>query len=222
MCAIQRVSILLYGINVQVYSMCKICCTCQISKSLSEFSKNITQKDGLQRACKVCCKIVRDRYSLEYKRESAMRHRVQNNIEFRKYRKYWYNQHKDKWATYVKIKGRNDSTFRIVRALRSRLNSALKNKYIIHSQHTLDLLGCDLMQLKNHLTLLFQEGMTWDNYGKFGWEIDHKRPCASFDLSNSEQQRECFHYTNLQPLWKSDNRMKSNTYTYEKLPQTVN
>lgn len=40
------------------------------------------------------------------------------------------------------------------------------------------------------------------------WEIDHKRPLASFDLTDEAQLREAAHYTNLQPLWRLDNRKK--------------
>ena len=50
--------------------------------------------------------------------------------------------------------------------------------------------------------------MTWDNHGL--WEIDHKIPCDAFDLTNPEEQKKCFHYTNLQPLIKQENRTKSN------------
>jgi hypothetical protein len=50
--------------------------------------------------------------------------------------------------------------------------------------------------------------MSWDNYGFRGWHIDHKKPCALFDLSLPEQQRECFHFSNLQPLWAADNLAK--------------
>jgi len=46
-----------------------------------------------------------------------------------------------------------------------------------------------------------RKGMTWENRGKGGWHIDHVLPYASFDLSDPEQQKICFHYTNLQPLW---------------------
>ena len=53
----------------------------------------------------------------------------------------------------------------------------------------------------------FKVGMSWSNYGK--WEIDHIKPCASFDLSKPREQRKCFHYTNLQPLWKLENRSKN-------------
>ena len=51
--------------------------------------------------------------------------------------------------------------------------------------------------------------MSWDNYGIHGWHIDHIRPCASFDLTDPEQQRQCFHYPNLQPLWAFDNLSKN-------------
>jgi len=54
--------------------------------------------------------------------------------------------------------------------------------------------------------------MTRENHGKNGWEIDHIKPCVSFDLSKPEEQKKCFHYTNLQPLWKEDNLKKGNKY----------
>ena len=57
--------------------------------------------------------------------------------------------------------------------------------------------------------------MSWDNYGTHGWHIDHIRPCASFDLSDEEQQKICFHYTNLQPLWAEDNLKKSKKWEEE-------
>jgi hypothetical protein len=68
------------------------------------------------------------------------------------------------------------------------------------------LIGCSVPQLRKHLEAQFTEGMTWDNHGE--WHIDHIKPCASFDLTDAEQQLECFNYTNLQPLWASDNLSK--------------
>ena len=41
------------------------------------------------------------------------------------------------------------------------------------------------------------------------WHIDHIIPVARFDLTDAEQQRRCFHYSNLQPLWAADNLAKS-------------
>jgi hypothetical protein len=74
----------------------------------------------------------------------------------------------------------------------------------------LDLLGCSLGFAKLYLESLFKEGMSWDNYG-YGndkWHIDHIIPCALFDFTDIEQQRRCFHYTNLQPLWQPENFKK--------------
>lgn len=41
--------------------------------------------------------------------------------------------------------------------------------------------------------------------------IDHKIPCDAFDLTIEKEQRRCFHYTNLQPMWLSDNIKKGNS-----------
>ena len=72
----------------------------------------------------------------------------------------------------------------------------------------MDLLGCSIEEFINHMESKFTNGMTWDNYGVLGWHMDHIIPCASFDLTDEKQQRECFHYTNLQPLWHYENRAK--------------
>lgn len=99
-----------------------------------------------------------------------------------------------------------DVNYKITKNLRSRLWQVIKSKN--KSAPTLELLGCTIEFLKEHLESQFQEGMSWDNYGVEGWHIDHIRPCVSFDLTDPEQQKQCFHYTNLQPLWASENLSK--------------
>jgi hypothetical protein len=49
--------------------------------------------------------------------------------------------------------------------------------------------------------------MSWENHGE--WHIDHIRPCAAFDLTLAAEQKVCFHYSNLQPLWAEENMKKS-------------
>ena len=92
--------------------------------------------------------------------------------------------------------------------LRSRAYSAIKGKS--KSKHTIELLGCSVEELKIHLEKQFVKDMNWQNYGQ--WHIDHIKPCSSFDLTDPEQQKLCFHYSNLQPLWAKDNIKKSNKY----------
>ena len=87
------------------------------------------------------------------------------------------------------------------------MNSATKG---LMSDSTKELIGCSLEQLKIHLENRFTKGMNWQNYGRNGWHIDHIKPCTSFDLTDPKQQQECFHYSNLQPLWAKDNISKGN------------
>jgi hypothetical protein len=118
----------------------------------------------------------------------------------------------EKTTAYHKNKLKVDVTYRIMCNLRGRIPLVLRN--IKKADHSMELIGCSPNELRAWLEAQFQEGMTWDNYGKSGmgletWQVDHSRPLATFDLSDPEQQRIAFHYTNLQPLWWWDNARKS-------------
>ena len=121
-----------------------------------------------------------------------------------------YIKNRDKRIKY-QIDYNNRIENKILMNLRIRLWKVLKG--INKSQHTLNLLGCSIEFLKKYLESKFTLGMSFSNYGK--WHIDHIRPCASFDLSKSEEQYKCFHYTNLQPLWAYDNLSKNDKVTGE-------
>ena len=131
-----------------------------------------------------------------------------NKAKIRAYRKQWRADNKDRVNELTRIRSKErrktDINYKIKGNLRGRLYKAVKG--LAKSDTTLNLLGCDIEYLKTHLELRFDNGMSWDNYGE--WHIDHIAPCVSFDLSNSEEQEECFHYTNLQPLWAEDNLKK--------------
>lgn len=74
------------------------------------------------------------------------------------------------------------------------------------SKPTKDLIGCSWDQLKKHLEEQFKDGMSWENWSKTGWHIDHIIPLSSANTLE-EIERLC-HYTNLQPLWAEDNLKK--------------
>ena len=99
-----------------------------------------------------------------------------------------------------------DVEFNLKLRLRRRMNGAMHSADTTASASTMQLLGCSPSELRSHLEAQFVDGMSWDNYGE--WEVDHIRPCVSFNLVDIAQQQECFHYSNLQPLWMSDNRSK--------------
>lgn len=73
---------------------------------------------------------------------------------------------------------------------------------------TIELIGCSLAMLREHIESQFSPGMTWENHGAM-WEIDHIMPLARFDLTNAGHARMAARYTNLQPLWKEQNAAKS-------------
>lgn len=71
-----------------------------------------------------------------------------------------------------------------------------------------ELHGCTRERLWAWLESKFRRGMTWENYGS-EWDIDHVIPLAKFDATKPEDRLKVSHYTNLQPLWKSENLAKS-------------
>ena len=109
-----------------------------------------------------------------------------------------------------KVRRKVDFDYRMRCVLRCRVKDALKGNS--KTLPTMKLLGCSVEFFRKHIESQFQEGMTWENYGLHGWHLDHIKPCASFDLSDPEQQRQCFHYANMQPLWADENRSKSDRY----------
>jgi len=98
--------------------------------------------------------------------------------------------------------------FRLVATQRSRLWHALKGT--AKSARTLELLGCSVATLKAHLEAQFTRGMTWETYGNGAgrWNIDHVVPFAGSDLADEEQLRAVCHYTNLRPMWSTENFSK--------------
>jgi len=142
----------------------------------------------------------------------------ENKDKIKEYKKEYYENNKDKIKEYKKnYKCEHNKTPRkcvicnplsyLTELQGVRIRDALNSK---KDKHTIEYLGCDKKTLYNHLEKQFKDGMTWKNKGE--WHIDHIRPCASFNLELEEERMKCFHYTNLQPLWATDNLSKSDKY----------
>ncbi len=193
-----------------------ICKKCNIDKLSTNFSKS---GKYFNIWCKECMVI----YSKEHYRKNKEKiiayqksYQDDNKEKLCKYRKQYRKDNKDKlredWRQYRKNRCQVDTSFKILKNLRISLHHSLKNNQ--KSGHTLELLGCSINNLKAHLERKFLPGMNWKNWGKGKdkWNIDHIRPCSSFNLSLPEEQAKCFNYINLQPLWEEDNHKKSNKY----------
>ena len=152
------------------------------------------------------------------KRLDANRKYRKENEQFREtlknYRKTYREENKDSIAEYKKEwiadKRKNDLEFKILDNLSHRIREAIKAGESYKSERTLELLGCSIAKVKKHLESQFSSTMNWENYGE--WQIDHIRPCASFNLLDTKQQKVCFNWRNLQPMEGSENNKKRDIY----------
>lgn len=200
----------------------KICTKCKKEKSIKEFYKHSGQKSGLHPNCKECVKIFyNEKYasSAQVKaRKAELQHarwhsdtswRELHSIRNRQYFLKHKEQMVERGRQYNANRREVDLEFKIRGNLRARLNTALKTN--VKAGSSVTDLGCSIDEFKTYLESKFQSGMTWENWSKTGWHIDHIKPLASFDLTNPEQFRQAAHFTNLQPLWAKDNLRKGSS-----------
>ena len=167
------------------------------------------------------------RYKDENKEKINEYHRkYYNTEEWKAFQKKYYQENKEKWAIdtpekkakkalkdalYLKKRMARDPLFRLQKRLRTRVKNAIRGKGS-KSLKTAELLGCGLDEAIDYLKGLLKDGMTWDAVLDGRIHIDHIVPCSSFDMTKIEEQKKCFHYTNLQPLWAIDNLKKSDNH----------
>lgn len=137
--------------------------------------------------------------------ELAQKWAAENPERFKANIKRWREQNPD----YRRERYRSDVEFRLASQLRGRLRRALERAGVSKSTKALDLVGCTLPELKAHIEAQFEPDMSWADIGLFGIHIDHIRPVCTFDLTDPEQQKLAFYYTNLRPLWSTDNLARS-------------
>jgi hypothetical protein len=207
----------------------KVCNRCKQEKKLDDFCKKTISKDGHGNTCFVCVKEYNQKYDYkkynQINKEQISKRQTQyyidnkdqiltktkiyfnnNKTKHQERTKNWYTnnkeQHNVKVKLYIKDRLKNDPSFKLKETLRKRLYSLLIKNQIPKTYSASILLGCTIEQCKQYIESQFKAEMTWGNHGKI-WEIDHILPCSSFNLTDIEQQKQCFHYTNLQPLFKT-------------------
>jgi len=195
-----------------------ICCRCKIEKPIDDFYPRKVRKVGVSCECKKCCSERRKylwRNDHTYKRklqQRAKRHNATHKKERSEYNKRYGEQHKLERNKRLNVRRKIDINFRLRCLLSGRIRSAVRMQGTNKSKRTMELLGCSIDEFRQHLERQFDKRMTWENYGRYGWHIDHTKPCAVFNLVDPQQQKECFHYSNLQPLWHVDNFKKTSYY----------
>jgi hypothetical protein len=170
-------------------------------KYFTEEEKIIAKKE-YQKKYKKTHKEERKKYDKKY----CQNHK--ENIAIKK--KEYYENHKEKTNIYQKEYRNNrlkkDINFRMICYLRSRMYWSIRGNY--KSGSAVRDLGCPISEFKTYIESKFQDGMTWENWSKTGWHIDHIIPLDSFNLQNREEFLKACHYTNLQPMWAEENLRK--------------
>lgn len=148
------------------------------------------------------------------KRSNKIYHSLSDDEKFQRNKKNRENEdpikRRNYFRNYQNQRNKEDINHRLAGSLRARIRAAIKRDKTTKSFSTMKLVGCTIEELKNHLKSQFDNKMNWQNYGS--WHVDHIIPVTAFNLSDLEQQKECFHFTNLQPLWGTENLRKSNKY----------
>lgn len=194
--------------------MNKTCSKCKIEKCSTEFYERKTAKDGLRSQCKSCMILSVD---AEQKTEYDKTRYLENKDEIDKRAIRYYHDNKERKQAYDRKnrskvmakrreRYRTDLNYKLTCNFRSRLNQAVRRDK--KCAHSIELLGCSVDELKKHIESKFTKGMSWEHVLNGKIHIDHIIPCSAFDLTKPEEQRKCFHYTNLQPLWAKDNFRK--------------
>ena len=200
----------------------KICKKCKEEKEVCEFGYHSSTKDNLRTSCKVCRKLEGELYrelNTEKRKQNVKNwysknptynkeYYLNNTEKVNKTNKNWYELNKEKsrennkiWleSNKEKMKEYNRNYMKIVRET--------KPNKLPKINKTLDVIGCSLEFLKEYIEKQFILGMSWENYGRYGWHIDHIIPLSS--ANTEEEVYKLCHYTNLQPLWAEDNLRKS-------------
>ncbi len=136
----------------------------------------------------------------DYRNDYQQTQKFQDRIKERRKTK----QHKNYQNSYMKSRRALDPVYDMSLRLRARISKAISNQGYTKRSKTNEIIGCDWNRFVTYLESKFNDGMNWGNRDK--WHIDHIIPLAT--AKSEEEIIKLSHYTNLQPLWASDNLKK--------------
>jgi hypothetical protein len=214
----------------------KKCSKCNELKPFKDFNKDSQKIDNLTSRCKECLKSnydksIKHNYYQNNREEISLKKKLyyQNNKEeiklqrklyrvnnLDKQKTYNFNK-KEKNNIYCKEYNKERKKIDIIFKLKSNIRGLICNTFkkagngeYKKSKRSEEILGCTLEEFINYMQSKFVEGMTLGNHGE--WEMDHIIPISSAQTENDVIKLN--HYSNFQPLWKEDNRRKSNKISY--------
>jgi hypothetical protein len=198
----------------------KVCLVCKVNKSIDEFYVKNSNKDGRRSDCIICYKEKQKKYNGRYKDRVKEWYNKNKKLTIQR-SKEWKENNSDRSkelnkksnkkrrpliSKYCRERYHSDNLFRMRDSISSLIGNSFRKKGYSKKSKTNEILGIDYEGFMVYIESKFTQGMTWENKGD--WEIDHKIP-----VSYGKTEKDIIklnHYSNLQPLWKEDNRKKSN------------
>lgn len=173
----------------------KICSKCNQIKDLSLFDKSKNGKNGLSAFCKLCKSLCNKAYQAKNKetiKENKRKYSQDNKQKLNLYRN-----------EYKKRKRRENVSYNLGEIMSCAIRDCLRGSK--NNETWKSMVNYSIDQLKAHLESKFTKGMTWENRGKNGWEIDHIIPISlfKFDSYDHPDFKACWDLNNLQPLWET-------------------
>ena len=177
----------------------KLCKKCGLSKPLSDF---YTRSDGktLKSPCKHCT------------RKGALEKYYADTEAGKAKAAKWKSENKERALEINRKKNRKRRASAKGR-LENAISCGIRDGIVLGSRagrRSFEILGYTIDELREHLEKQFEPGMTWENYGKGGWEVDHIVPKSIFNYATPDDIdfKRCWSLENLRPLWGKDNRTK--------------
>jgi len=175
----------------------KRCTKCFKIRKFEDYS--IKSNGELYNQCKKCRKSDNNHNQSDKAKENekiAKINYVEQNPEKRKESVKKYDE-----------KASKDPEKKLIKLMRGRIHKAFKSSGTKKSKHSIELLGSSIDFAKSWMEFQFDDKMNWKNMGKY-WEIDHIKPCSSYDLQQEDEQFDCFGWRNLRPLEARENNVK--------------
>ena len=197
----------------------KICRRCEKLHPLVDF-----------RYGKSCCYGCQKLYANEWKAKNRQRvnaynkeYKAEHREEISEYNSEYSRQNRaviqERSSANWKRMYHENPSHKMAGTMRNRISKALK--WNQKSASTMELLGCSMEFLKSWFAYCFSEDMNFDNHGS-AWHIDHAIPCSKFNLIIADEQKKCFHWSNLKPMDPILNLSKNNSATKQEIEEHEN
>jgi len=207
------------------------CTKCNIIKPLEFFNLDPKGKFGTEARCKLCKKEGVKEYKkrTDYDKIYYQKNKTTHNQKSKEYiekNRESYNAYQNQYKKDNKYKSqkkyndinkdsllkkgyirrnqkiKNDPSYKLRIRISTDICNRLRNCISSKKTNTIEYLGCTFQFYKTYLETQFTPEMSWENWGVV-WEIDHKQPISSFNLTQEENIYKAFNYQNTQPLFKT-------------------